>query len=83
MQKVQLMEFMAISRNTYPCKEMEMAERLTGKKEFGRFREIPSTIKLATIDVTRTKNAWFSMCSSLGKFFSEECIWPALVVALN
>jgi len=54
MQKAQLIEFMAISLKAYPCKEMERAERLTGKKELRRFREIPSTIKLAIIDVTRT-----------------------------
>ena len=48
---------MAINRNAYPCREIEMAERLTGKKEFGRFREIPNTMKLATIEVTSVKNA--------------------------
>jgi hypothetical protein len=30
-----------------------MAERLTGKKESGRFREIPNTIKFRIIEVTR------------------------------
>ena len=39
-----------MSRNAYPCREIEMAERLTGKKEFGRFREIPNTMKLSTIE---------------------------------
>lgn len=48
---------MAISRKAYPCREIEMAERLTGKKEFGRFREIPNTIKLAIIEATSVKNA--------------------------
>ena len=48
---------MAINRNAYPCREIEMAERLTGKKEFGRFREIPNTIKLAIIEATSVKNA--------------------------
>ncbi len=44
---------MAITRKAYPCREIEMAERLTGKKESGRFREIPNTIKLRIIDVIR------------------------------
>jgi hypothetical protein len=44
---------MAINRNAYPWRAIEMAERLTGKKEFGRFREIPNTIKLRIIEVTR------------------------------
>ena len=45
---------MAISRKAYPWREIEMADKLTGKKESGRFREIPNTIKLAIIDVTKT-----------------------------
>jgi hypothetical protein len=28
----QLIELMAINRNAYPCREIEMAERLTGEK---------------------------------------------------
>ncbi len=47
----------AISLNAYPCKEIEMAERMTGKNELGRLIEIPKTIKLAIIEVTRVKNA--------------------------
>ena len=42
-----------MSRNANPCKEIEIAERLTGKKEFGLFNEIPNTIKLQTIEATR------------------------------
>jgi hypothetical protein len=42
----------AITLNANPCKEIEMAERLTGKKESGLFREIPRTIKLRIIEVT-------------------------------
>jgi hypothetical protein len=52
---------MAISRNANPCKEIEIAERLTGKKESGRFKEIPNTIKLRTIDVTKIYKAWNSI----------------------
>ena len=48
---------MAISRNAYPCREMEVAERMTGKKESGRLSEIPKTIKLAIIEATKVKNA--------------------------
>ena len=40
----------ATNRNAYPCREIEIAERLTGKKESGRFKEIPNTIKLKIID---------------------------------
>ena len=47
------MELIATNLNAYPCREIEIAERLTGKKEFGRFKEIPNTIKLRIIDVTR------------------------------
>ena len=50
---LQPIELMAISRNAYPCREIEMAERLTGKNESGRFREIPNTIKLRIIEGTR------------------------------
>ncbi len=54
----QLIELMAISRKTYPCREIEMAERLTGKNESGRLSEIPNTKKtLAIIEVTSMKNA--------------------------
>ena len=42
-----------MSLNANPCKEIEIAERLTGKKESGLFKEIPYTIKLRTIEVTR------------------------------
>ena len=42
-----------MSRNANPCKEIEIAERLTGKKESDLFKEIPNTIKLRTIEVTR------------------------------
>lgn len=52
-----MIELMAINRNAYPCSEIEMAERLTEKKEFGRFREIPNTMKLAIIEATSVKNA--------------------------
>ena len=44
---------MATNRNAYPWREIEIAEKLTGKKESGRFKEIPNTIKLRIIDVTR------------------------------
>ena len=47
------MELMAINRNVYPCREIEIAERLTGKKESGRFKEIPNTTKLRIIEMTR------------------------------
>jgi len=43
----------AINLNAYPCKEIEIAERLTGKKEFGLFKEMPNTIKLRIIEVTK------------------------------
>ena len=43
-----------MSRNANPCKEIEIAERLTGKKESSLFKEIPNTIKLRTIEGTRT-----------------------------
>ena len=39
--------------NANPCKEIEIAERLTGQKEPGLFIEIPNTIKLQNIEVTR------------------------------
>ena len=52
---------MAISRNMYPCKEMEIAERLTGKNESGRLSEIPNTKKLAIIEVTSMKNVMSSI----------------------
>ena len=42
-----------MSLNANPCKEIEIAERLTGGKESGLFKEIPNTIKLQTIEVTR------------------------------
>ena len=42
-----------MSRNANPCKEIEIAERLTGKKESGLFKEIPNTIKLRIIETTR------------------------------
>ena len=48
---------MAISLNAYPCREMEVAERMTGKKDSGRLREIPKTIKLAIIEATKVKSA--------------------------
>lgn len=48
---------MAINLNAYPCKEMEIAERLTGKKDPGRFSEIPRTKKLAIIEAISIKNA--------------------------
>lgn len=51
--KIQSMELMAINRNVYPCREIEIAERLTGKKESGRFKEIPNTTKLRIIEMTR------------------------------
>ena len=47
------MELIATNRNAYPCREIEIAERLTGKKESARFKEIPNVIKLRIIDVTR------------------------------
>jgi len=50
----QLTELMAISRKAYPWREIEMADKLTGIKESGRFREIPNTTKLQIIEVTRT-----------------------------
>lgn len=50
---VQPMEWMAISRNVYPCREIARAKRLTGKKESGRFREMANTIKLRIMEVTR------------------------------
>ena len=53
-QIIQVTELIAMSRNENPCKEIEIAERLTGKKESGLFKEIPNTIKLRTIEVTRT-----------------------------
>ena len=42
-----------MSRNANPCKEIEAAKRLTGKKESGLFKEIPNTIKLQNIEATR------------------------------
>ena len=42
-----------MSLNANPCKEIEIAERLTGTKESGLFIEIPNTIKLRTIEVTK------------------------------
>jgi hypothetical protein len=39
-----------MSRNANPCKEIAIAERLTGKKESGLFKEIPNTIKLRTLE---------------------------------
>ena len=42
-----------MSRNANPCKEIALAERLTGKKESGLFKEIPNTIKLQNIEATR------------------------------
>jgi hypothetical protein len=50
---LQPIELMAINRNVYPCNEIEMAKRLTGKKESGRFREIPNTKKLRIIEAIR------------------------------
>jgi hypothetical protein len=44
---------MAICRRAYPWREIEMADRLTGINESGRFREIPNTTKLQIIEVTR------------------------------
>ncbi len=41
-----------MSRNANPCKEIAIAERLTGKKESALFKEIPNTIKLAIIEMT-------------------------------
>ena len=38
-----------------------MADRLTGIKEFGRFREIPNTTKLQIIEVTRIYKGWNSI----------------------
>ena len=43
-----------MSRNANSCNKIALAERLTGKKESGLFKEIPNTIKLRTIEVTRT-----------------------------
>ena len=42
-----------MGRNANPCKEIEIAERLTGEKESGLFKKIPYTIKLRNIEVTR------------------------------
>ena len=39
--------------NANPCKEIEIAERLTGKKESGLLIEIPNTTKLQSIETTR------------------------------
>ena len=52
---------MAISRNTYPCREIEIAERLTGKNESGRLSETPNTKKLAVIEATSMKNVMSSI----------------------
>ena len=43
-----------MSRNANPCEKIALAERLTGEKKSGLFKEIPNTIKLRTIEVTRT-----------------------------
>ena len=45
---------MAISRKAHPWREIEMADRLTGTSESGRFREIPNTTKLTIIEPTKT-----------------------------
>jgi hypothetical protein len=42
-----------------------MADKLTGIKEFGRFREIPNTTKLQIIEVTRIYKGWNSILTSL------------------
>ncbi len=43
-----------MSRKANPWREIEMAHKLTGKKESGRFSEIPSTKKLQIMDATST-----------------------------
>jgi hypothetical protein len=45
----------------YPCREIKMAEKLTGKNEPGQFREFSNTIKLATIEITVVKKTRFSI----------------------
>ena len=60
----------ATNRNAYPCREIEIAERLTGKKESVRFKEMPNTMKFRIIDVTRIKEHEIPF-DPLLKWFSE------------
>ncbi|HIK58924.1 MAG: hypothetical protein ABGX43_06265 [Nitrospinaceae bacterium] len=50
-----MIELSAISQKTYPCREIEMGERLTGENESGWLSEIANTIKLAIIEMTSVK----------------------------
>ncbi len=59
-----MIELTAISRKAKPWKDIEIAHRLTGKNESGRFKEIPNTKKLHIIDAMRTKKALVSICFS-------------------
>ncbi|QPJ64350.1 MAG: hypothetical protein G3M78_02640 [Candidatus Nitrohelix vancouverensis] len=53
-QTQELIELRATIRKAAPWREMEMADKLTGTNELGRFIEIPKTTKLHSIDATRT-----------------------------
>ena len=48
-----------------------MADRLTGIRESGRFREIPNTTKLQIIEVTRIYKGWKSILTSLKLVFTR------------
>jgi len=48
-------------RSAVPCRAMEMAQSETGINEFGRFSDIPSTTKFASMDATSTKNSFSGM----------------------
>jgi len=48
-----------------------MADRLTGIRESGRFREIPNTTKLQIIEVTRIYKGWNSILTSLKLGFTR------------
>jgi len=74
---------MAICRKAYPWREIEMADRLTGIRESGRFREIPNTIKLQIIEVTRIYKGWNSMLTSLRLVFTDGKETTALSVFLR
>jgi len=56
-QIIQVTEMTAKCLNANPCKEIEIAKRLTGQKESGLFIKIPNTIKLQNIEVIRTWKA--------------------------
>jgi len=60
-----------------------MADRLTGIKESGRFREIPNTTKLQIIEVTRIYKGWNSILTSLKLVFTRGGEPIALIAFLS